>query len=171
MRTEDTGAHYDRDAWGDWDWQGDGCNTREVVLREQGHGVVPGKGCTAVCPEGAPPCWVSPYDGAILDDHTQVQLDHRVPIKEAQRSGARGWDGELRNRFFNDPANLVAVSARANQSKGDRDPGRWRPSNRDSWCAYATGYIATKHTYSLSLDQPEHDALAAMLRTCGGQNG
>jgi hypothetical protein len=170
VRAEDTGAHYRRADWGDWSYVGDGCDTREVVLREQGHGVISGKGCVPVCPQGAPPCWVSPYDGLALDFRGDVQLDHRVPIKEALRSGARGWNFEQRDRFYNDHANLVAVSVHANTSKGDRDPGRWRPSNRDGWCSYATGYIATKHTYGLSVDQGEHDALVDMLRTCGGQN-
>jgi hypothetical protein len=167
VRAEDTGAHYRRAEWGGWA-NHNGCDTRELVLREQGHGVVAGKGCTPVCPAGTPPCWVSSYDGVATADSKQVQVDHRVPVKEAVRSGARNWDQAQRERFYNDTNNLVAVSVHANESKGDGDPGVWRPSKRDSWCGYATGYIATKRAYQLTVDQREHDALVAMVRTCGG---
>jgi Protein of unknown function (DUF1524) len=166
VRAEDTGAHYRRDDWGDWTSHGNGCDTRELVLRDQGHGTVSGKGCKPICPDNGPACWTSPYDNTALRDPASVQIDHRVPVKEAVRSGARTWNQQQRERFYNDPANLVAVSAHANTSKGDKDPGRWRPSNRDTWCSYATAYITTKHTYGLSVDQREHDALAAMLATC-----
>lgn len=166
VRAEDTGAHYRRTDWGDWTQHGGACDTREVVLRDQGRNVKQGKECRPVCPAAAAPCWVSPYDGATFGDPTAVQIDHRVPIKEAVRSGARTWDRAQRERFYNDQTNLVAVSAKANTSKGDKDPGRWRPSNRDNWCAYATGYIATKHTYGLTVDPAERDALLSMLATC-----
>jgi hypothetical protein len=166
VRAEDTGAHYRRADWGDWSGHGGGCDTREVVLRDQGRNVKPGKGCRPTCPADVAPCWVSPYDGAELRDPAGVQADHRVPVKEAVRSGARTWDRAQRERFYNDPANLVAVSAHANTSKGDKDPARWRPSNRDTWCAYATAYVATKHTYGLTVDPAERDALVSMLATC-----
>jgi hypothetical protein len=160
VRVEDTGAHYNRTEWGGWSTQ-DGCDTRESVLQGQGSEVSTGRGCRVIAGR-----WVSPYDGLRLRVPAEVQIDHRVSVKEAVRSGARGWDRAQRQRFYNDPANLVAVSAHANTSKGDRDPGTWRPSNRDTWCGYATAYITTKTTYHLAVDQREHDALASMLRTC-----
>jgi hypothetical protein len=163
---EDTTADYDRDEWGDWANHGHGCNTRELVLTEQGHGTRPGRSCRPVCPPSGPPCWTSPYDGAALRDPARVQIDHRVPLGEANRSGAANWTRAQRERFYNDRTNLVAASVHANTSKGDNDPARWRPTQRAAWCAYATGYVATKHTYRLSVDPAERDALAAMLATC-----
>lgn len=164
VRVEDTGAHYDRSQWGGWTGQGAGCDTRATVLIRQGHDVHQGRSCRPMCPVGK--CWTSPYDGVSTSNPSEIQIDHRVPVKEANRSGARDWDTTRRARFYNDQANLVAVSAHSNTSKGDKDPGRWRPTNRAAWCDYATGYVATKRTYGLSIDQPEHDSLLAMLRTC-----
>ncbi|MFL6144909.1 MAG: HNH endonuclease family protein [Labedaea sp.] len=166
VRAEDTGAHYRRADWGDWTQHGRGCDTREQVLRDQGRGVTVGAGCRPGCPANVAPCWVSPYDNTPLRDPVAVQIDHRVPLKEAVRSGARTWNQQQRQRFYNDPTNLVAVSAHANTSKGDKDPGRWRPSNHATWCAYATAYVATKHTYGLTVDPAEHDGLVSMLATC-----
>ncbi|SMD14178.1 HNH endonuclease family protein [Kibdelosporangium aridum] len=161
VRDEDTGAHYNRDDWGDWTSPGRTCSTRVVILQQQGRDVSLGKGCRV-----RSGTWTSPYDGLVLTDPNQVQIDHRVPVKEAVRSGARDWTPEQRHRFYNDPNNLIAVSAKSNTSKGDRDPGRWTPRKRDAWCDYATAYITTKTTYRLSIDTRERDGLATMLATC-----
>ena len=168
---EDTTARYDRDQWGDWSPHGHGCNTREVVLTEQGHGTRRGENCRPVCPASVPACWTSPYDGARLRDTAQVQIDHRVPLGEANRSGAGDWTRAQRERFYNDRNNLVAASVHSNTSKGDDDPARWRPTNRAALCGYAIRYIATKHTYGLSVDPAERNALAAMLATCPVRHG
>ena len=163
VRVEDTGAHYDRDQWGDWTTGVGGCDTREIVLIRDGRDVERGPGCRVM---GG--IWISPYDGAHTTTPSRVQIDHRVPLAEAQRSGARHWSRAQRVAFYNDPANLVAVSARANTSKGDQDPGQWRPTRRDAWCGYAAAYITTKHTWRLHIDPAEHAGLVAMLNTCPG---
>ncbi|GAB3462477.1 HNH endonuclease family protein [Actinophytocola sediminis] len=168
IRPEDTTAVYERDQWGDWATHGDGCDTRELVLTDQGTGTTPGPDCRPVCPDApvGPACWVGPYDGAELRDPSRVHIDHRVPLAEAARSGAAGWTGRQREQFYNDTNNLVAASAESNTSKGDDDPGRWQPPNRAVWCDYATRYVTTKDTYGLSVDPAERAALAEMLATC-----
>lgn len=165
VQVEDTGAHYNRDEWGNWTTTR-GCTTRETVLRRDGHNVRTTGDCRVTAGQ-----WASTYDNATLTSPTAVQIDHRVPVKEANRSGARTWTRQQRERFYNDPANLVAVSGRSNTSKGDRDPGTWRPPARDSWCGYATAYIATKATYRLTVDDRERDGLISMLNTCATAGG
>ncbi|MCT2587784.1 HNH endonuclease family protein [Actinophytocola gossypii] len=171
VHPENTTAPYDRDAWGDWTSHGRGCDTREIVLTEQSTGTRPGADCRPVCPATGPACWHSPYDNVRLRDPSQVHIDHRVPLAEAHRSGGADWTEGERERFANDPANLVAASASSNTAKGDGDPTRWKPDNVAEWCGYATAYITTKHTYRLSVDRRERDALAAMLATCTEQGG
>lgn len=164
---ENATTRYDRDEWGDWASHANGCDTRELVLTDQAAAAtVPGKACRPLCPDTGPVCWVSPYDGAQLRDPAQVDIDHRVPLAEAARSGAANWTQEQREAFYNDPTNLVAVSASSNASKGDDDPARWRPADQTIWCGYAGAYITTKATYGLSVDPAERAALAAMLATC-----
>lgn len=167
VRVPDTGAHYRRSDWGGWTGLG-GCNTRErVLIRDAGPGTVRrGPGCRVLAGT-----WRSPYDTTRITNPSGVQIDHRVPVKEANQSGARGWSSAQRARFYNDPTNLVAVSAHANTSKGDRDPGTWRPTNRAAWCGYAAGYITTKHAYRLTIDPAERAGLVAMLNTCPGGGG
>jgi hypothetical protein len=158
---EDLSVPYDRDAdWGKWQSQGRGCDTRKVVLQQQGRGVRTVGDCKIVA--GA---WTSVYDGAVLTSARQVQIDHLVPVKEANRSGARGWTREQREAFYNDPSNLVAVSVRSNEQKSDGDPARWRPVVAE-WCDYARRYVAVKAKYGLSVDPQERAALDQMDATC-----
>jgi hypothetical protein len=164
IQPEDTGAHDNRDEWGDWKSQGKGCDTRETVLRRDGRDIQLGPNCRIT--SGV---WISPYDGLELRIPSQVQIDHVVPTREAARSGARNWPREQRAGFYNDLANLTAVSATSNTSKGDSDPGRWMPTNTAARCDYVQKYIATKTRYGLTVDQAEHDALVHVLTTCPGQ--
>jgi hypothetical protein len=158
----DTSAGYRRADWGPWTHR-DGCTTRAMVLaRDAVPGtLVLGAGCRVLGGE-----WISPYDQHLITDPAGVQIDHRVPVTEAAMTGGADWTRAQRVAFYNDPTNLVAVTGAANDAKGDQDPGDWRPSDRGGWCDYAVGYIATKHTYGLSVDAPERAALARMLGTC-----
>lgn len=158
VRVEDTGAHYDREAWGDWTVEG-GCDTRERVLKTQGRDVRTGAGCKITAGT-----WVSSYDGVTVTRAGDLDIDHIVPVKEANRSGARNWDAARRSAFYNDTDNLVAVTARSNRSKGDDDPAKYLPAH--DRCGYATRYVAVKVEYRLSVDQAEHDALETVLRHC-----
>jgi hypothetical protein len=174
---EDTGAHYDRDEWGgDWAERGDGCSTREVVLLAQAKGAQRGPGCAPRCPT-AQPCWVSPYDGRPTADAGDLEIDHRVPLKEAAQSrvvaggkpglgATRVWTAAQKESYYQDQANLVAVTSSVNQSKSDGDPAQWKPADKKSWCDYATRYVQTKLKYRLTADKAEHAALVQMLATC-----
>ncbi|GAA2992601.1 HNH endonuclease family protein [Actinokineospora diospyrosa] len=163
-RPEDTGAHYDRDEWGEWaNDRASKCSTREQVLVRDGDGETVDGQCKPSCPKAT--CWTSRYDGVTTKDPADLQIDHIVPLAEAARSGARNWTAEQRKAYYNDPVNLVAVSARSNQQKSDGDPGKWRPM-REYWCDYATGYVAVKTKYQLTVDDVELAELTRMLNTC-----
>ncbi len=164
-KPEDTGAHYNRKEWGDWAYDpATKCNTRESVLVRDGEGETVDEQCRSTCPTTA--CWTSHYDGVKAKDPADLQIDHLVPVAEANRSGARGWTAEPRAAYYNDPSNLLAVSGKSNQSKSDGDPGKWRPTAREHWCAYATGYVAVKVKYQLTVDDNELAGLTQMLNTC-----
>lgn len=175
IEPEDTGAVYRRPEWGEsWAYHGDGCDTRELVLFEQGQHLVHGKGCKPLCPEDGPPCWTSPYDGKPAHHRDELEIDHRVPVAEAARSrvvgtgkgAARVWSAAQKNAFYEDRANLVAVTAAVNSGKRDGDAGRWKPPADGHWCAYATAYMRTKIDHRLTVDQAEHNGLRQMVNTC-----
>lgn len=95
-----------------------------------------------------------------------VQIDHLVPLALAWDLGARGWTDELRLRFANDPANLIAVSGQANQDKGDQEPGTWMPPNTAFWCQYSVQFVNVLRGYALPIDLPSATVLRDAAATC-----
>lgn len=154
---------YSRDRFEHWASQGHGCNTRDVVLQRDGTGVTVGDDCDITAGT-----WVSSYDGTTFTDPSDLDIDHVVPLANAWRTGAAGWDDSQRSAFANDLTRpqLVAVSASSNRSKGDQDPSQWRPPSQDNWCTYAQSWITVKAYWHLSVTADEKIALAEMLGTC-----
>ncbi|WP_349269283.1 membrane protein [Mycolicibacterium parafortuitum] len=95
-----------------------------------------------------------------------VQIEHIVPLAYAWDQGARFWTDDLRVRFANDPANLVAVQGQANQDKGDKEPALWMPPNAAFHCQYAMQFIAVLRGYGLPVDGPSVSALEQAAGTC-----
>lgn len=95
-----------------------------------------------------------------------VQIDHIVPLALAWDLGARDWTDDMRLRFANDPANLLAVEGQANQDKGDKEPALWMPPNIAFRCQYAVQFVAVLRGYGLPVDAPSADALRDAASTC-----
>jgi len=110
--------------------------------------------------------WVSLYDNYSTPDPGELHIDHVVALAEAWRSGAWSWTSEQRRLYYDNQANLLAVTASTNLSKSDRGPESWQPPNRAGWCEYTRIYIRTKATWSLSVDPAEYQALSNMRAGC-----
>ncbi len=95
-----------------------------------------------------------------------VQIDHIVPLALAWDLGARNWPTDMRLRFANDPANLLAVEGQANQDKGDKEPAAWMPPNTAFRCQYAMQFIAVLRGYALPVDAPSEPILRDAAATC-----
>lgn len=158
-----SGDDYDRDLFPHWSTVEGSCDTRETVLERDGSGVTTGDDCYPTAGS-----WYSVYDGATISDPSEVHIDHIVALSEAWKSGADEWATDRREDFANDleHAQLIAVSASSNMSKGDADPAEWKPENENVWCHYAREWIDVKHVYDLSVDEAEKTELSAMLDRC-----
>lgn len=55
-----------------------GCDTRDVVLKRDGTGVVQDDSCSASSGK-----WYSPYDGASWTAASDLDIDHVVPLSNA----------------------------------------------------------------------------------------
>lgn len=166
VRTEGSISGYNRDQFPHWSTISGQCDTREQVLQrdaEPGSAKVEPSTCRVTAGT-----WISPYDGATQTKATDVDIDHMVPLAEAWRSGANDWTKDQREALANDMQRpqLFVVIDEVNQAKGDKDPARWRPSQRSYWCAYVSQWVAVKHHYRLSVDSAEKAALQDMLRSC-----
>ncbi|MEF2528396.1 DUF1524 domain-containing protein [Streptomyces globosus] len=158
-----TMAGYSRSRFTHWAEQGDRCDTRETVLRRDGQDVIRDAECRAVTGT-----WRSLYDGAVVTEAAEVDIDHIVPLAEGWRSGASAWDAARRKEFANDlrRPQLLAVSAASNRSKGDQAPDRWQPPDRSSWCQYGRAWTTVKAAYGLTATEDEKRMLGTMLDTC-----
>lgn len=156
-------AGYDRSLFNHWVSQGNGCDTRDVVLARE---VIDGKvnGCEVTG------TWVSIYDNVTVTNPGELDIDHMVPLKEAWVSGASTWDSATREAYANDldgPYSLIAVTASSNRSKSDQDPTTWKPSNLDA-CEYVARWVSVKHRWNLAVDTSEKSAILSVLSWCDG---
>ncbi len=172
------GNDYRRDAFGE-SWTDDttapgghnGCDTRNDILDRD----LIDKTYVAIsrCPTAV-------ATGRLRDPYTNVtvaflrgnqtgasvQIDHLVPLALAWDLGARRWTDEMRVRFANDPANLLAVDGPTNQDKGDKEPSLWMPPNAAFHCQYAMQYIEVLRGYQLPVDAPSAPVLREAAQTC-----
>jgi len=158
---------YSRNLYGSWiDEDGDCQNTRQEVLIAES--LVPVElnsgGCRVV--SGA---WLDPFTDRTFTDPGELDIDHFIPLAEAHRSGANSWTPQHRRDFANDlsfPGSLIAVSASANRSKGDRDPADWLPPNQDFHCEYVRTWIIAKAYWGLTMDDVERSTVYLILGEC-----
>lgn len=163
VKAEGSTSGYSRDLFPHWIIQSGTCDTREQVLKRDGTGVTVDSSCHPTAGK-----WYSVYDATWITSSSGVDIDHIVPLAEAWKSGANAWTTARRQQFANDLtiAQLIAVSASSNRSKGDSDPASWKPTNTSVHCIYAREWIWVKYTYGLSLQSAEKMALQQMLGTC-----
>ncbi|KPC84646.1 MULTISPECIES: HNH endonuclease family protein [Streptomyces] len=163
VSTEGSSTGYSRDKFPHWITQSGACNTREVVLKRDGTGVVQDSACAAT--SGS---WYSQYDGATWTAASDVDIDHMVPLAEAWRSGASSWTTAQRQSFANDLTRpqLIAVTDNVNQSKSDQDPGEWLPPRTSYRCTYARAWVHVKYYYDMTVDSTEKSALQSVLNGC-----
>ena len=161
VKLEGSMTGYSRDHFPHWSSQGNGCDTRQIVLQRDADYY------SGNCPVSSGK-WYSYFDGVIVYSPSEIDIDHIVPLAEAWRSGASSWTTEQRRAFANDlnGPQLIAVTASVNRSKGDQDPSTWQPPRTGARCAYAKWWINTKHRWNLTLQSSEKSSLQTMLNGC-----
>jgi hypothetical protein len=166
VRAEHTSG-YARSKFPLWiDADHDGCDTRHEVLINEAK-IKPHVGASCRLTGGK---WVSPYDGVTVTDSSKLDIDHLVPLAEAWQSGAYAWTTDTRMRYANDLGygpDLVAVTAHANRSKGDREPSGYLPPKRSFDCRYEAWWVAVKWRWHLAVNSAEKSWLTTHLRACG----
>jgi hypothetical protein len=155
---------YDRERqFGDWISQGEGCDTRAVVLKvESLKPTTQNPNCTIETGK-----WFSYYNATTYKLASELQIDHTVPVQNVWVSGAWRWDKATRVRYYNDlkdTRTLVGVDSHDNESKGDRDPTDWLPSR--GTCRYVRYWTAVKTRWHLHVTTAEKTKLVELASTC-----
>jgi hypothetical protein len=152
-------------AWLDVDRNG--CDTRNDILARDLDDIVVDSRCRVLTG-----VLLEPFTGDTIffergeQTSALVQIDHVVSLSNAWQTGAQDLSEQRRIEFANDPLNLIAVSGRLNQQKGDSDAASWLPPDRGFWCEYVARQVGVKAHYSLWVTQAEHDQMARVLRSC-----
>ncbi len=92
-----------------------------------------------------------------------------VPLAEARDSGAHDWTPERQEAYANDltaERSLVAVTAKTNRSKADKDPAEWMPPAESAARTYLVDWTATKLRWNLRADETEQADLLDLTEPC-----
>lgn len=161
VRAENT-SRYSRTDWKHWSNTSKGCNTRVEVLKQESLTKPVMKGCKIISGK-----WKSMYDGVTTTKPGSFDVDHMVPLKEAHASGGNAWSKAKKEKYANDMSyknHLIAVSAKSNRSKSDKDPAEWLPAKNK--CEYVAAWITIKSNWNLTVDAKEKRALTNTLKNC-----
>ena len=109
-------GEYERSAFGHgWDdADGDCQNSRAEALIAQSTTKVSFAGenrCRVVTGR-----WISPFTGKVIQNGSEIDIDHVVPLKWAWDHGAKTWSRAKREKFANDTVNLWPVELNLNRS-------------------------------------------------------
>lgn len=153
-QTAPASRDYDRDRFGHgWaDTNGDCMNTRHETLRDLSTGPVTLSRDACSVTHGR---WVDPYTDRIFSDPGEMDIDHVVPLSFAWAHGADRWSDRTRERFANDPVNLMPVESSANRRKSDSGPLEWLPPSEGYACEYVLRFNRVSKSYGLVFSDEE----------------
>ena len=159
---------YDRGDWKHWvDSDGDCQDARQEVLVAESLEQVTfetDRGCRVETGQ-----WYGAFTGVYVEDPSDLDIDHLVPLKNAHLSGAWKWDADMREEYANyleEENHLIAVTKGANRSKGAKGPEEWGPPDLDYFCQYATDWTEVKARWQLTMTKVESEIVMDMLGTC-----
>jgi hypothetical protein len=95
--------------------------------------------------------WISPFTGNVIQNASEIDIDHVVPLKWAWDHGANTWSDDKRERFANDPVNLWSVELSLNRQKGAQGPEQWLPPA--GRCQYVSRFVRIVKVYDLQPSQ------------------
>lgn len=110
--------------------------------------------------------WISPFTGNVIQNSSEIDIDHVVPLKWAWNRGANDWSEAKRERFANDMVNLWPVELSLNRSKGARGPNEWLPPSGQ--CGYVARFRRIVKQYDLQPASSEAIWIKSFLDRCRG---
>ena len=108
--------------------------------------------------------WISPFTENIIQNSSEIDIDHVVPLRWAWDRGADQWSQQERENFANDSVNLIPVEASLNRSKGARGPDEWLPPSGQ--CGYIARFVRIVRVYGLDMEADEERGIQELLGQC-----
>ncbi|VUD62380.1 hypothetical protein TDB9533_03029 [Thalassocella blandensis] len=156
---------YNRKEWKHWsDFDGDCMNTRHEMLYSASITAV------GLSPDGcyvSKGQWLDPFSGNTYYKASDLDVDHVIPLKWAHGHGGDKWSPSEKEKFANDPLNLIVVDDGLNQSKGARGPDEWMPPQTNYHCEYLSRWVDVLNKYQdLYLTKSELSIFNKKLERC-----
>ena len=153
---------YNRKDWPHWKQNVDGClNARHALLKERS--LIPALISKCSVKQGR---WYGIYLDRYFTQSSDVDIDHVVPLKAAHQRGGYSWSRSQREKFANDPENLLIVDDATNQAKGAKTPANWMPPNKQYRCQYLSHFDRIMSKYQLSYLSREKRIIERMKKSC-----
>jgi len=108
--------------------------------------------------------WVSPFTGLVIQNASDIDIDHVVPLAWSWDRGAGQWHREKREQFANDSINLWPVELSLNRSKGAKGPNEWLPPAGQ--CSYVARFYRIVKLYKLEPRPAENEWIRAFMDDC-----
>lgn len=106
-----------------------------------------------------------PYTGRWFESKHDTDIEHVVALSEAHDSGLCRADRATRRRFSEEVHNLTLAAPDVNRNqKRDHDAAGWLPPMNRCWFIGRVMWV--KHSYGLTIDIDERNALAGVLEEC-----
>lgn len=161
---DESSTSYERSVFGQgWDESDGDCqNSRAEALIATSStpvGFASERGCRVVTGR-----WISPFTGKVIQNSSEINIDHVVPLKWAWNRGAKDWSQPERERFANDLVNLWPVELSLNRSKGARGPDEWLPPSGQ--CGYVAKFRRIVKQYDLKPASGETEWMTSFLDGC-----
>ena len=164
VRKTHLASKYLRSDWHHWiDSDGNCLDTRAEILKKRSLVAVTmdKKGCRVKRGK-----WNDYYYPETLVEAKMVDIDHIIPLKHAHDVGAASWDSLQKEKFANDPENLVITNRSYNRQKGAKGIDQWLPRHRDYACKYVSDWLRIKKKYGLILNDSETSSVEALREDC-----
>ena len=108
--------------------------------------------------------WISPFSNQVIQNASDIDIDHVVPLAWSWERGAKEWPREEREEFANDLRNLWPVEASLNRSKGAKGPNEWLPPRNQ--CGYVARFSRIVKLYRLKPKKHEEKWIQSFLDRC-----
>jgi hypothetical protein len=156
---------YNLNRFEEWGKTDNKCTTEETILiRDAQKEPIVDVDCKIF--EGE---WYSPYDNTVHNNHEKVSVHHTVHFKETWESGAHAWDLRTRRAYVNDTTwihTIKTASLDSVNSKADKTPDMWMPTNTNYTCEYLYAWVTVKTRWQLTVDETEKTFLTQATDEC-----
>tara|TARA_B100000686_G_scaffold263077_1_gene276664 strand:+ start:426 stop:1133 length:708 start_codon:yes stop_codon:yes gene_type:complete len=113
--------------------------------------------------------WLDPYTGAFINQASDIDVDHVIPLAYAHRHGGYSWSANQKRTFAIDESNLLLVDDGENQFKGAKGPSKYLP-RKEFQCEYARTWLLVAGKYKLDLQKQDLDTIREILILCQSPN-